>query len=189
MVIDVHAHLYPRAFMEVLAAHGPAHGASLTDDASQPFLCFEGIKYWRYTEAFHDAGIRLRQMDAAGVDQQYLSLGPPMVYWAPAALGLRLARVYNDEIARVARAHPDRFVAFAAVPLQDATLAVEELERAVALGCRGVGIGSNVHGRQLDDPALAPFWARAEALGLPVFIHPISPAAHGDIHDYRLDLV
>ena len=46
MVIDVHAHLYPRAFMEALGAHGPSHGVSLTAD-TPPFLCFEGIRYWR----------------------------------------------------------------------------------------------------------------------------------------------
>lgn len=188
MVVDVHAHLYPRALMEAIAAHGPAHGVSLTADAP-PFLCFEGIRFWRYTDAFHDVDARLRQMDAAGVDRQVLSMGPPMVYWAPAELGARVARVHNDELAKVAAAHPDRFVAFAAVPLQDPAAAGAELERAVGLGCRGVGIGSNVAGRQLDDPALLPFWERVQALDLPVFIHPISPKAPGDLHDYRLDLV
>lgn len=188
MVIDVHAHLYPRPFMEALAAHGPAHGVSLTADAP-PFLCFEGIRFWRYTDAFHDVDARLRQLDTAGVDLQYLSLGPPMVYWAPPELGLALARLHNDEIAKVARAHPDRFIGFAAVPLQDPTRAVAELERGVGLGLRGVGIGSNVHGRPLDDPALWPFYERVEALDLPLFIHPINPLGQPAIHDYRLDLI
>jgi aminocarboxymuconate-semialdehyde decarboxylase len=188
MVIDVHAHLYPRAFMEALAAGGPPHGVSLTGDAP-PVLCFEGIRFWSYTRAFHDVDARLAQMDAAGVDRQYLSLGPPMVYWAPADLGLALSRVYNDEIARVVRAHPDRFVGFAAVPLQDPARALDELDRAVDLGLRGVGIGSNVHGRPLDDAALWPFYERVEALDLPLFVHPINPAGQPAIHDYRLDLI
>ena len=188
MVIDVHAHLYPRPFMEAVAAHGPAHSVSLTDDAP-PFLCFEGIRYWRYVDAFHDVDARLRLMDDTRVDMQYLSLGPPMIYWAPSDLGARLSRLHNDEIAKVVRAHSDRFVGFAAVPLQDPVRAVAELERAVDLGLRGVGIGSNVHGRPLDDPALLPFYARAEALNLPIFIHPINPLGQPAIHDYRLDLV
>lgn len=189
MVIDVHAHLYPRPFMELLAAQGPAHGASLTDD-SPPTLCFEGIKFWRYAPAFHDPALRLEQMDAAGVDRQVLSLGPPMVYWAPPALGLALARVFNDEIAKVVRAHPDRFVAFAALPLQHVGLALQELDRAVGdLRLSGVAIGSNIHGKPLDDPDLAPFWERVEQLDLPVFIHPINPLGQPAIHDYRLDLV
>jgi len=188
VIVDVHAHLYPRALMETLAAYGPAHGVSLTADAP-PFLCFEGIRYWRYTAAFHDVDARLRVMDAAGVDVQYLSLGPPMTYWAPPEVGLALCRIHNDEIATVARAHPDRFVGFAAVPLQDVARAVAELDRAAALGLRGVGIGSNVHGRPLDDPALRPFYERAQALDLPIFIHPINPPGQPAIHDYRLDLV
>jgi aminocarboxymuconate-semialdehyde decarboxylase len=188
MVVDVHAHLYPRAFMEALGAHGAVHGVSLTADAP-PFLCFEGIAFWRYTAAFHDVDARLRHLDAAGVDMQYLSLGPPMVYWAPAELGLVLARIHNDEIAAVARAHPDRFVGFAAVPLQDPARAIAELERAVGLGLRGVGIGSNVQGRPLDHPTLWPFYERVETLDLPLFIHPINPLGQPHIHDYRLDLI
>jgi aminocarboxymuconate-semialdehyde decarboxylase len=189
MVIDVHAHLYPRAFMEELAAAGPPYGVSLTADAP-PFLCFEGIRFWRYAPAFHDETLRLAELDRAGVDRQVLSLGPPMLSWAPPELGLRLARLFNDEIAKLVRAYPDRFLGFAAVPLQATELALGELERAVGdLGLRGVGIGSNVDGKQLDHPSLWPFYERVEALGIPLFVHPINPPGHGDIHDYRLDLV
>jgi len=188
MIVDLHAHLYPRPFMQALATSGPAHGVRLTGDAP-PVLCFEGIDFWRYTQSFWDVEGRLKQMDAAGVDVQVLSLGPPMIYWAPPELGAILSRVYNDEIAKVTAAHRDRLVGFAAVPLQDPMRAVAELERAVGLGLRGVGIGSNVQGRQLDHPDLLPFYERVQALDLPIFIHPINPAGHPDIHDYRLDLV
>jgi len=188
MVIDVHAHLYPRPFMEAVGAHGPAYGVSLSDDAP-PFLCFESIRYWRYTAAFHDVDARLRQMDAAGVDRQVLSLGPPMVHWADPDLALGLCRIFNDEVAAVVRRHPDRFVGLAALPLQHAGHTRAELDRAVDdLGLLGAAIGTNVQGVQLDDPRLAPFFARADERALPLFIHPINPPAHGDIHDYRLDL-
>ncbi|MBI2203284.1 MAG: amidohydrolase [Candidatus Rokubacteria bacterium] len=188
MVIDVHAHLYPRPFMEAVAAHGPPYGVSLSG-AAPPFLCFEGINFWRYTDAFHDVDARLRQLDAAGVERQVISLGPPMTYWAPPKLALALCRTFNDEIAAVVRRHPDRFLGLAALPLQDAALALGELDRAVNdLGFVGAGIGSNVHGTQLDDPRIRPFFETADARALPIFIHPINPAGHADIHDYRLDL-
>jgi len=188
MVVDVHAHLYPRAFMEALGAGGAPHGVTLSTDRP-PVLGFEGIQFWRYTDAFHDPELRLTQMDRAGVDRQVLSLGPPMVYWAPSDLGLRLCRLFNDEIAGVVGKHPDRFVAFAALPLQDVPRALAELDRVADLGLSGVAIGTNIQGRQLDHPALEPFWERVNARGLPVFIHPINPAGHADIHDYRLDLI
>ena len=188
MIIDVHAHLYPRAFMEEIAAHGPRHGVSLTGD-TPPVLCFEGIEFWRYLPAFHDVAVRLKAMDDARCERQVLSLGPPMVYWADIELGSRLSRIFNEEIARVVKAHPARFVGFAAVPLQNTSRALGELERAVdGLGLRGVAIGSNIDGMQLDDPRLAPFWERAETLDIPVFIHPVNPAGHARRHDYRLDL-
>jgi aminocarboxymuconate-semialdehyde decarboxylase len=186
-VIDVHAHLYPRAFMETAAAHGAKYGVSLTDDAP-PFLCFEGIRFWRYLDAFHDVDARLRQMDAAGVERQVISLGPPMTYWADADLAVRLCRIFNDEIAAIVRRHPDRFIALAALPLPHAEPALRELDRAVNTGFVGIGIGTNMHGLQLDDPRLLPFFDAADARALPIFIHPINPPGHGHIHDYRLDL-
>ena len=187
-VIDVHAHLYPRPFMEAVAAHGPAHGVRLTNGVP-PTLCFEGIDFWRYTPAFWDEDARLREMDAAGVDRQVISLGPPMAYWAEPELGLQLCRIFNDEMAAVVARHPDRFLALAALPLQDTALALAELKRAVGdLGLAGVGIGSNVHGVQLDDPRLRTVFEEADARELALFVHPINPAGHGNIHDYRLDL-
>jgi aminocarboxymuconate-semialdehyde decarboxylase len=188
VIVDVHAHLYPRPFMEALAADGPRYGVSLTGD-QPPFLCFEGIRFWRYLPAFHDVDLRLKEMDAAGVDRQVLSIGPPMVYWADVDLALRLCRIFNDEIARVVRRHPDRFTGLAVLPLQAPDLALAELDRALNdLGLAGVAIGSNIHGRQLDDERLAGFFARAEDADAPIFVHPINPAGHGDIHDYRLDI-
>lgn len=188
MIIDVHAHLYPRAFMEEVAAHGPRHGVGLTAD-DPPFLRFEGIPFWRYTPAFHEPGLRLEQMDGAGVDRQVLSLGPPLTAWAPPELALRLCRIWNDEIAKVVRLHPDRFLGFAALPLQSVAHALPELDRAVDnLGLAGVAIGTNIQGLQLDHPSLLPFYERAQARDVPIFIHPINPPGHPGLHDYRLDL-
>jgi aminocarboxymuconate-semialdehyde decarboxylase len=97
-----------------------------------------------------------------------------MVYWADADLGARLARLYNDELAATVAQRPDRLAGLATVPLQDIAAAIQELERAVSrLGLRGVYIGSNIGGKDLDHPDLFPFLARAEALRAPVFLHPI----------------
>jgi len=190
MIIDFHAHLYPEAYMNAVAgAEGRYPVGVRTRPDGTRFLWFEGIEYWTYGPPFHDVALRLREMDAAGVDVQALSIGPPMVYWAEPDFGLRLCQTYNDAIAAVTRAHPDRFVAFAALPLQDPALALKELERCAAdLEVRGVGFGTNIAGRHLDDRSLWPVYERIQALDLPVFIHPISPCGLGNIHDYRLDL-
>ena len=80
MIIDFHAHLYPRTFMAEIARVGAAHGIALERGADgRERLHFEGITFWVYEPSFWDVEARLASLDAAGVDLQVLSLGPPMV--------------------------------------------------------------------------------------------------------------
>src|SRR5262245_62472385 len=91
-------------------------------------------------------------MDVQGVAIHALSLNPPMVYWADNDLGVRLAGLVNDAMAEATRAHPERFVALATLPMQDPEAAVNEVDRAVKeLGCRGIYLGTNVRGNELND--------------------------------------
>src|SRR3984893_11247623 len=77
------------------------------------------------------------------------------------------------EARRHRAAQPDRFVGLASVALQHPDLAAEQLEHAVkALGLRGALVGGSVNGEELSDPKFHPFWAKAEELGVVIFIHP-----------------
>jgi aminocarboxymuconate-semialdehyde decarboxylase len=118
---------------------------------------------------------RLVDMDRLGVDVQALSPNPGQLYYhLDAEIALAGSRIINDTIARAVADHPDRFVGMGTVPLQNAELAVAEMKRCVTeLDLRGIEISSNVNGRDLDDPALRPFWAAAEELGILIFIHPL----------------
>jgi aminocarboxymuconate-semialdehyde decarboxylase len=109
-----------------------------------------------------------------GLDKQLLSPAPPQCYYAvPAEVGAKAARLVNEGLAEIVRKHPDRYAALGSVPMQDGEAAAEELEYAVkTLGFKGVEILTNVAGRELSDPAFAPFWAKAEQLDAWVFIHP-----------------
>jgi aminocarboxymuconate-semialdehyde decarboxylase len=174
MIIDLHAHYVPRSFLEAIEKHGAPHGASLRQDGPDPTIMFGGRPYGPITRHYYETKPRLADMDKAGVDMQVLSLNPPMVYWADAELGTRLARLYNDDLAAAVAERPDRLAGLATVPLQDISAAVQELERAIIqLGLKGVYIGSNIGGKDLDHPDLFPFLAKAEALRAPVFLHPI----------------
>jgi aminocarboxymuconate-semialdehyde decarboxylase len=187
MIIDSHAHYVPQSFLEAIEKEGAPYGASLRRDGRDPTILVAGRPYGPITRHYYETKPRLADMDRAGVDMQILSLNPPMVYWADAALGVRLARLYNDELAVTVSGRSDRLAGLATVPLQDVPEAVAELTRAIReLGLRGVYIGSNVCGKDLDHPDLLPFFAEAEALRAPVFIHPIDVLGVERLRSYYL---
>jgi aminocarboxymuconate-semialdehyde decarboxylase len=121
--------------------------------------------------------VRLKDMDRMGVDIQVVAPAPyHYFYFTEAGYGAELAREVNEGIANVVAQHPDRFVGMGSVPLQNAELAVQELEYCVKkLGLRGVEINTNVNGLNLTDPSLGleKFFAKANELGIVVFMHPL----------------
>jgi aminocarboxymuconate-semialdehyde decarboxylase len=115
---------------------------------------------------------RLAAMDAQGIDMEVLSVNP-LWYRADPDLARQVIDLQNEALAEVVARHPDRFAALATVALQHPELAAEQLERAVRdLGLRGAMVGGSVEGAELADPRFHPFWAKAEDLGVLIFIHP-----------------
>jgi len=118
------------------------------------------------------AADRLRAMDEQGIDVEALSINP---YWykTDRDVAQKLITIQNEKLAEACAANPERFVAFATVALQHPDLAAEQLEQGVKkYGLRGAAIGGSVNGEELSDPKYHPFWAKAEQLGVLVFIHP-----------------
>jgi predicted TIM-barrel fold metal-dependent hydrolase len=120
---------------------------------------------------------RIAEMDAVGIDVQILSHAPPgMQKVTDAELAVRLARSANDRLAETVAAHPDRFAAFASLPTADPGAAADELERAVTrLGFKGAIVHGLTNGVFLDDKRFWPILARAEALDVPIYLHPSIP--------------
>jgi aminocarboxymuconate-semialdehyde decarboxylase len=117
---------------------------------------------------------RLADLDAMGLDMQIVKPPPPQCYYAvPLDIAVEAARVVNDGIAELVSRCPDRLKGFGTVPMPDGHEAAKELERCVtSLGFKGVQVLTNVNGKELSDPAFAPFWKKAEELGVLVVIHP-----------------
>ena len=115
---------------------------------------------------------RIRAMDEQGIDMEALSINPNW-YGVERDVASQVIRLQNEKLAELCAVRPERFVAFASVALQYPELAVEQLDYAVKkLGLRGAGLGGSVNGEELSNPKFHPFWARAEELGVLVFIHP-----------------
>jgi len=119
---------------------------------------------------------RIADMDASGIDLQILSLTSPGVQVFDAATATSLASSTNDQVAEAVRTHPTRFAALAAVAPQDPGAAAREAERAVRkLGLKGLIINSHTRGEFLDDPKFWEIFEAAEALDVPLYIHPQAP--------------
>jgi aminocarboxymuconate-semialdehyde decarboxylase len=185
--IDIHAHWYPEEWIALLEAEGPGIGAKIGRN-ERGHVTFAVPQYKAtFQRSYIDLVARLQAMDDARVDVHALSLTQPMVYWAPPEFGLKLARVYNDGLAAAHARYPDRFMGLATLPMQAPELAVEEAQRASALpGIRGVYIATHVMGRNLDEPEFRPVFACCEALGLPVFLHPVNPVGGDRMRKYHL---
>ena len=116
---------------------------------------------------------RIADMDASGIDMQILSLTAPGVQVFDADEGAALARSSNDQLAEAVRKHPDRFAGLAAISPQNPVEAARELERSTRkLGLKGAIINSHTCGEYLDDSKFWPIFEAAEALRVPVYLHP-----------------
>lgn len=123
--------------------------------------------------------LRLPDMNAHGVAMQVLSLTVPGIEADPdRQRAVDNARYVNDALAAIVEAHPTRFAAFAALPLQDPIAAVAELRRAVGqLGFKGVLVNNHTQGAYLDDPRFDQVWATLGELDVPLYLHPGMPPA------------
>lgn len=119
---------------------------------------------------------RIEMMDAAGIDLQVLSLVAHGLQEANPMTAIALAREVNDRMAATVSSYPDRFRAFATLPMCDPEAAADELGRAVnELGFVGAMIFGQTHGVFLDDPIASPVLAAAEHLDVPIYLHPAEP--------------
>jgi len=171
VVIDIHAHIVVPEVLDFAYEHSLfAQAVAGPAQAGRPAALGE-----EFRSRMSDMTLRLRDMDAMGVDIQVISpsILQQCTYFAEPEAALKIERLGNERVAEAVAQHPDRLVGLGSVPLQDAALAAQELERCVReLGLKGVIIGSYVNDVELGEGRLHPFWAKAEELGATIFIHP-----------------
>jgi aminocarboxymuconate-semialdehyde decarboxylase len=178
--IDIHAHYFPQAYFDLFNSEGQRYNAEFRMTEQGFYFKTPAESSGPLPAKFIDLKQRLADMDAQGVAVHALSLTGPMVYWADGEFSHKLAMTWNDAAVAAHQANPDRFVVLATLPMLDPDRAVDEVNRVSALpGVRGIYMGTNIEGRDLDDPLFEPIFIRIEALGLPVFLHPVPPNLGG----------
>lgn len=131
----------------------------------------------------------MRDLDELGIDLQVLSLGPPGYDGGSVQQSVDLARRFNESLAEVVSAYPDRFRGLASLPLRDVDAAVAELERGVdELGLSGAQVFSSSDCRYLDDRAFWPVYEAAEKRKIPILVHPNTSECAAQLADMGLTL-
>jgi aminocarboxymuconate-semialdehyde decarboxylase len=187
--IDVHAHILTEETIRLLQREAPKVAPKLSDlDDRFGTLDVAGQVYRNFPRGGWDLERRLQDMKAAKIDIQVLSVSPQtFLYAQPAAVAAAFARIQNEQLAKLVKAQPDRFLAIATLPMQSPKQAADELRHAMrVLGLRGAHIGSNIAGKNLDDPELEPVWSTAAELGAFILLHPINVAGAERLSSYYL---
>jgi len=186
-VIDIHNHWYPPKWVDLIRNEAGANGGKIgRSPRGDITLELPGINA-TFQQSYIDVESRLKMMDQRGITMHAVSLTTPMVYWAPPAFALKLCQVFNDECSALHRAHPDRFVGLAMLPMQDQALAVGEFDRVAKLpGIRGIYMGTRVGAKNLDDKSLWSVYERCSAHDFPIVLHPTDPVGADRMQRYYL---
>ncbi len=174
-VVDVHTHMLDRAWLRLLKqSAAPRYDVGpITDDLEG--IYHDGALFMTPMPGHFDYDLRVRDMDAAGVDLAIVSLTCPNVYWGGEEVSLEAARIMNDSMADGQSRHPNRIRWLASLPWEYPDSAVAELTRACDRGAIGVMVLANVAGRHLTEDAFQPIWKAIDARALPVLLHPTEP--------------
>lgn len=186
--IDAHSHFIPRSMLEFLEKKGAqCDSPIIRDEEGQLFVVTPERPYGPIAPGFYDMGVRREFLEKNHIRRQVIA-PPPFVfyYWIDSQRAYEPIRIENDAIAEVCAADPDTYLGIGTVPLQDTPLAVKECERIAQLGLRGVEMGSNINGLDLDSEKLLPFFEAAEGLNLAILIHPNNGVGRDRLGNHHL---
>jgi len=187
--IDVHTHILPKEIPRWKDKFG--YGGFVTLDHHKP-CCARMVKddgkFFREVEDnVWSAERRMEECDSFGVNVQVLSTVPVMFsYWTKPHDGAEVSKFLNDGIAEIVGEFPKRFIGLGTVPMQDATLAIQELERCKQIGLVGVQIGTNVNQLNLGEPQFFDFFKACEETEMAVFVHPWEMMGESEMQKYWL---
>jgi aminocarboxymuconate-semialdehyde decarboxylase len=188
-VVDVHTHMLSEAYVRLLKKHGKHYRVKQVV-GGQTGIHRDGAPFMTLMPGMFDYELRLRAMDAAGVDLAIVTLTSPNVYWGSAKVSLAAAKLVNDDMAAQQNRHPARIRFMCSLPWQHPKLALAELKRACdELGAVGVMVLANIDGKSLTDKAFAAIWKEIDRRSLPVLVHPTAPPGTKELDVIKYNLI
>jgi aminocarboxymuconate-semialdehyde decarboxylase len=188
-VIDVHTHMLNDAYLALLKKHGGGYKVRKVV-GGQTGIFKDGAPFMTLMPGMFDYDLRIKAMDAAGVDMAVVTLTSPNVYWGSPKVSLAAARLINDDMAAQQKRYPERIRFMCSLPWQHPKLAVAELKRACdELGAVGVMVLANISGLSLTEKKFAPVWREIDRRGLPVLVHPSAPPGTAELDVMRYNLI
>jgi predicted TIM-barrel fold metal-dependent hydrolase len=183
--IDCQSHVFPAAYAELLKRNrGPLQ---VVGENKQYAITYSNVQHFALNTDDYSPEAKLAAMDQAGIDVSVLSINIPGPEWLDPDLAIEGARLCNDYLAELCAQYPTRFVGLASLCMQDVPSAIAELQRAVhELHLRGALLFSHVDGQPLDAEQFEPLYQCAEALGVPLVLHPTVPSWGHAIRDHSM---
>jgi aminocarboxymuconate-semialdehyde decarboxylase len=172
-VVDAHTHFIPASLGDE-ASRRPEWGIEIERRDGERWVSHEQGFAYPLDDTFFGGEAKLADMDARGIDLSVMSISPTLFfYWIRPGDSVSFARYANDALADTARHSDGRLAGVATLPMQDPDAAATELRRAVEeLSLRGAHIGTTVEGEYLDDARFTPLLEAADALDVPLIVHP-----------------
>ncbi len=183
--LDVHSHMLPSELL-------PEFKADVSQSGEEYTVTVSGKKVGPVSKGFFDGKSRREEIRSWGVDSQVVSVAHHFFMYHETDMNIarRFARRQNEAIASFCRSNDDVFIGNGTLPLQDAKVALEELDYVYAkLGLRGVEIGTNVAGKNLDSEDLFPVFEKLQEYDMPILVHPNDPLGPERLKKYYMGIV
>lgn len=186
--IDMHTHVLPETLPRFAEKFGYGDFIHLEHHMPGRARMMKGTQFFREISSnCWDAQERITEYAQFHTQVQVVCTIPVMFsYWAKGKDCLELSMFLNDHIARLAHDYPQNYIGLGTVPMQDAGLAVQELERCKDIGLVGIQIGSNINDQNLGEPAFFPIFQACAELGMALFVHPWNMMGQQHMQKYWL---
>lgn len=183
---DLHTHYYPPIYFDRIREL-PSEFSFDKSPSGQTIITYRGARFFGVTPPMTDVAKRIEDMDRVGIDVEVVSLSTPNVFFTDAQHQPEIARMVNDAYAELMARHPNRFKAFASIPMDSPDESLKELHRAIdELKMNGVILLSNIAGQPLTAPQYRPFFAEANRMKLCILLHPMLPVNTDPFREYVL---